>query len=201
MLFFDTKPYDAEWFNKTNDGSFEIRYFESKLNKDTALLASGSDAVVAFVNDTLDRAVIQTLYNLDIHMAALRCAGFNNVDLKAAYEKVHITRVPEYSPFAVAEHAMALLLACNRKIHKAYTRIRENNFSISGLIGVDLHGKTIGVIGAGKIGRAFIDICNGFGMNVLAYDRSLLKTQKSAMWNWMNYIKIRHDFIALPPYA
>lgn len=170
LAFFDTKPYDSEWFGKVNDYGYEIKYFETKLNKDTVPLAFGCDAACAFVNDTLDEVVIHALCDMGIHMVAMRCAGYNNVDLKAAYGKVHIARVPDYSPYAVAEHAAALMLSCNRKIHKAYTRIRENNFAIAGLMGMDLNGKTVGVIGTGKIGQVFIKICRGMGMRVLAYD-------------------------------
>jgi D-lactate dehydrogenase len=170
IAFFDTKPYDSEWFNRVNDFGYEFKYFETKLNCDTVPLAAGCDAACAFVNDTLDADVLAALDKMGIHMVAMRCAGYNNVDLQAAYGKVHITRVPDYSPYAVAEHAAALMLSCNRKIHKAYTRIRENNFSITGLMGMDLHGKTVGIIGTGKIGRVFIDICKGLQMHVLAYD-------------------------------
>lgn len=147
-----------------------IKYFESKLNIDTASLARGSDAVCVFVNDTVDAEVIEALHEYGIRILALRCAGFNNVDFKAAFNKLHVVRVPAYSPYAVAEHAMALLLAVNRKVHRAYNRTRDFNFNINGLTGFDLHGKTVGVIGTGKIGRVFIDICKGFGMNVIAYD-------------------------------
>jgi D-lactate dehydrogenase len=171
LAFFDAKPHDIEWFDRMNEKyGFEIKYFESKLNNDTALLAKGSDAIVAFVNDSLDAKTLECLYSQGIRLAALRSAGYNNVDFKAAYEKVHIVRVPEYSPHAVAEHAAALMLAINRKIHKAYIRVRESNFSITGLMGFDLYGKTVGVIGTGRIGRVFADICKGFGMRVLAYD-------------------------------
>ena len=134
-------------------------------------LAAGYDCVCVFVNDTVNAAVAEKLYQGGTRMIALRCAGFNNVDTRACFGKIHVFRVPAYSPYAVAEHAMALLLTINRKIHKAYNRTREFNFSLAGLTGFDLHGKTVGVIGTGKIGRIFADICKGFGMNVLAYDK------------------------------
>lgn len=171
IAFFDTKPYDKIWFTPLGEQhGYQFKYFEHKLNEDTAGLAAGYDGIIAFVNDTLDKNVIETLYQNGITLAAMRCAGYNNVDFKAAYGKVHILRVPAYSPYAVAEHAMAMLLTINRKIHKAYNRTRDYNFTLNGLTGFDLHGKTAGVIGTGKIGRVFIDICKGFGMKVVAYD-------------------------------
>lgn len=148
-----------------------FKYFETKLNADTVDLAQGYDGVCAFVNDTVDAAVIDRLAELGVKMLALRCAGFNNVDMKHAFGKLHVFRVPAYSPYAVAEHTMALLLTSIRRIHKAYIRSRDFNFSLAGLTGFDLHGKTVGVIGTGRIGRVFIDICRGFGMKVLAYDK------------------------------
>ena len=172
VAFFDAKEYDRPSFEKYSRGSgISIKYFETKLNADTAELAAGFDAVCAFVNDVIDAAVIDKLTELGIGTVALRCAGFNNVDMKHAYGRVHVLRVPAYSPYAVAEHAMALLLTSIRRIHKAYIRSRDFNFSLVGLTGFDLHGKTVGVIGTGKIGRVFIDICRGFGMRVLAYDK------------------------------
>ena len=172
IAFFDAKPYDREWFDKANqqNNNYEIRYLESKLTPSTVQLAAGSDAVCAFVNDTLDAEVIDRLYDMGVRVIAMRCAGYSNVDFKAAYGKINIVRVPAYSPYAVAEHAMGLLLDVNRKLHRAYNRTRDFNFSLVGLTGVDLHGKTVGVIGTGKIGRTFIDICRGFGMRVIAYD-------------------------------
>ncbi|MBN1778537.1 MAG: 2-hydroxyacid dehydrogenase [Clostridiales bacterium] len=169
IAFFDAKPYDREWFDRQNT-KYDIRYLETRLTKDTAQLAAGCDAVVAFVNDNLDAEVIDMLYNLGIRVIAMRCAGYSNVDFKAAYGKINVVRVPAYSPYAVAEHAVGLLLTVNRKLQRAYNRTRDFNFSITGLTGVDLHGRTAGVIGTGKIGRAFIDICKGLGMRVLAYD-------------------------------
>jgi len=171
ICFFDTKPYDKIYFDMFKDKfGFEIDYFEPKLNADTAIMARGYEVVVAFVNDTIDAKTIDILYNEGVRLIAMRCAGYNNIDFKAAYNKIHVVRVPAYSPYAVAEHAMALLLTLNRKIHRAYNRTKEHNFSLNGLTGFDLYGKTMGVIGTGKIGRVFVDICKGFGMKVLAYD-------------------------------
>lgn len=169
IAFFDTKDYDKIWFNKFND-KYKITYFEEKLNSNTARLSKGFDAVCAFVNDDINSDVINTLYENNVKLIVMRSAGYSNVDFKEAYNKINILRVPAYSPHAVAEHAITLALTINRKIHKAYNRTREFNFSLNGLLGMDFYGKTVGVIGTGKIGRAFIDICNGFGMKVIAYD-------------------------------
>lgn len=170
VAFFDTKQYDREWFDRLNK-SFEIKYFEEKLNPENADLAVGFDGVIAFVNDTINSKTIRILAENGVKVLAMRCAGYNNINFKAAHEyDLSVMRVPVYSPYAVAEHAMTLLLALNRKIHKAYNRTRDFNFSISGLTGFDLNGKTIGVIGTGKIGQIFIRICRGFGMRVIAYD-------------------------------
>lgn len=172
VAFFDTKPYDKPSFDRYGEQhGITFKYFETKLNADTVDLANGYDAVCAFVNDTVDATVIDRLNEMGIRVLALRSAGFNNVDMKYAYGKLHVLRVPTYSPYAVAEHAMALLLTSIRRIHKAYIRSRDFNFSLSGLTGFDLHGKTVGIVGTGKIGRVFIDICRGFGMKVLAYDK------------------------------
>lgn len=170
IAFYDTKPYDKEWFEKKKPEGFEVIYIETKLNDVTAKLAAGCEAVVAFVNDTINAEVVDELYENGVRILAMRCAGYNNVDMKHAYGKIHVVRVPAYSPYSVAEHAMGLLLCLNRKLHKAYNRTRENNFTLSGLTGFDLYGKTVGVIGTGKIGKIFIQICKGFGMQVLAYD-------------------------------
>ncbi len=172
IAFFDTKPYDKPYFDKYGEKyGIDFKYYETKLNEDTVELAQGYDAVCVFVNDTVNGEVIDRLAEMGVTVVALRCAGFNNVDMKQAYGKLHVLRVPAYSPYAVAEHAMAMLLTSIRRIHKAYIRSRDFNFSLSGLTGFDLHGKTVGVIGTGKIGRVFIDICRGFGMSVLAYDK------------------------------
>ncbi len=172
VAFFDTKPYDKPSFEKYGaENGIKFKFFETKLNEDTAELAHGYDAVCAFVNDTVDAAVIDILSDMGVKAVAMRCAGFNNVDLKHAQGRIHVMRVPAYSPYAVAEHAMALLLTSIRRIHKAYIRSRDFNFSLNNLTGFDLHGKTVGVVGTGRIGRVFIDICRGFGMRVLAYDK------------------------------
>lgn len=169
IAFFDTASYDKKWFNTLNK-DFEIKYFKNKLCPDTAIMSVGYDAVVAFVNDTINEEVINTLYNGGVGLIAMRCAGYNNVDVKAACGKIRISRVPAYSPRSVAEHAAALLLSLARKTHKAYQRTRDHNFNIEGLCGFDLYGKTVGIVGAGRIGVAFAEICRGFGMRVLAYD-------------------------------
>ncbi|MBR2466263.1 MAG: 2-hydroxyacid dehydrogenase [Clostridia bacterium] len=172
FAFFDAKPYDKPSFEKYGgENGIKFKYFETKLNEDTVELAAGYDGVCVFVNDTVNAAVIDRLYEMGVKVVALRCAGFNNVDMKHAFGRVHVLRVPAYSPYAVAEHTMAMLLTSIRRIHKAYIRTRDFNFSLAGMTGFDLHGKTVGVIGTGRIGRVFIDICRGFGMKVLAYDK------------------------------
>ncbi|MBQ9413573.1 MAG: 2-hydroxyacid dehydrogenase [Clostridia bacterium] len=172
VAFFDTKPYDKAAFEPCAAAhGLQVTYFDTKLTEDTAALAEGCDAVCVFVNDTVNAAVIDKLYALGVKLIALRSAGYNNVDVRHAFGKVHVVHVPAYSPYAVAEHAMAMLLTSVRRIHKAYNRTREFNFSLNGLTGFDFHGKTVGVIGTGKIGRIFIDICRGFGMRVLAFDK------------------------------
>ncbi len=171
IAFFDTKPYDKEIFESINKkNGYEIKYFKFHLNVDNAILANGYDVVIAFVNDTIDKNTIEKLHSFGIKLIALRCAGFNNVDLKAAKDKIKVVRVPAYSPHAIAEHTVALMLTLNRKIHRAYFRTREANFTLNGLMGFDLYGKTVGVIGTGKIGKELIKILSGFGMNILAYD-------------------------------
>ena len=172
IAFFDAKPYDKPSFEQYGkEHGIIFKYFETKLNEDTVELANGFDGVCVFVNDTVNAAVIDRLCEMGVHAVALRCAGFNNVDMKHAFGKIHVLRVPAYSPYAVAEHTMAMLLTSIRRIHKAYIRTRDFNFSLTGMTGFDLHGKTVGVIGTGRIGRVFIDICRGFGMRVLAYDK------------------------------
>lgn len=170
IAFYDAKPYDRLWFDNLNNSRYKFKYLEYKLNADTVQFAKGCDGAVAFVNDDINKEVIDTLYSMGVKILAMRCAGYNNIDFKAAFGKLHVARVPSYSPNAVAEHTMALLLTLNRKIHKAYNRTRDYNFSLNGLTGFDLYGKTIGIIGTGKIGQVFIDICKGFGMNIIAYD-------------------------------
>ncbi len=170
IAMFDSKQYDIDSFDALKNEDIKIKYFETKLTEDTAYLAKGYDAVIVFVNDTVNSAVIDILQSLDVKLVALRCAGFNNVNLKYASGKIKVIHVPAYSPEAVAEHAMGMLLTSVRRIHKAYIRSKDFNFSLNGLTGFNLHGKTIGVIGTGKIGKAFVNICKGFGMKVLAYD-------------------------------
>lgn len=169
IAFFDAKPYDKEWFDKINK-KYEIVYYESRLRPESARLAEGCTAVCAFVNDVINAKTIDALVGLGVKVLLMRCAGFNNIALAAAKDRLKILRVPAYSPYAVAEHAMGMILALNRKIPRAYIRTRDFNFSLVGLTGFDLHGKTAGIIGTGKIGRAFMDICRGFGMNILAHD-------------------------------
>ena len=172
IAFFDAKPYDKPSFDRFGaENGIRFKYFETKLNEDTVELASGFDGVCVFVNDSVNATVIDRLCQFGVKVVALRCAGFNNVDMKYAFGRIHVLRVPAYSPYAVAEHTMAMLLTSIRRIHKAYIRTRDFNFSLSGMTGFDLHGKTVGVVGTGRIGRAFIDICRGFGMRVLAYDK------------------------------
>ena len=172
IAFFDAKSYDKPSFDRyTAEEGIDIKYFETKLNEDTVYLAKGYDAVCVFVNDDVNVNVINSLHDMGVRVLALRCAGFNNIDIKQAYGKIHVLRVPAYSPYAVAEHAMALLLTSIRRIHKAYIRSRDFNFSLNNLTGFDLYGKTVGVIGTGKIGKVFVNICRGFGMKVLAYDK------------------------------
>lgn len=170
IAFFDAKPYDKEWFDKYNK-DYEIRYYDGRLRPANAKLAEGCKAVCAFVNDVVNEKTIDILSKLNVEVILMRCAGYNNVAVEEAKKRgIKVLRVPAYSPYAVAEHTMGLILALNRKIPRAYIRTRDFNFSLNGLTGFDLHGKTAGVIGTGKIGRVFIDICKGFGMEVLAFD-------------------------------
>ena len=172
LAFFDAKSYDMPGFDRyAAEIGWEIKYFDIRLNEDTAALATGFDAVCAFVNDTINANVVNELCDWGVKCLVMRCAGYNNVDLKACEGRLPVFRVPAYSPYAVAEHAMALLLTINRRTHKAYNRTREFNFSLQGLAGFDLHGKTVGIVGTGKIGQVFAKICDGFGMNILAYDK------------------------------
>ena len=172
IAFFDAKEYDiASFKNADRSERFNVTFYETRLSLDTVRLAQGADVVCVFVNDDVNHDVIDALVEMKVKLIALRCAGYNNVDVEYAYQKIHIVRVPAYSPYAVAEHAMALLLTSIRRIHKAYIRTKDFNFSLNGLTGFDLHGKTVGIVGTGKIGRIFIDICRGFGMNVIAYDK------------------------------
>lgn len=201
IVFFDTKLYDREYFEKINRKyNFDITYVDNHLTTETVSLTKGFNAICVFVNDILDRKVILSLFKNNIKLIALRSAGYNNVDLKAVYEKIHIVRVPAYSPQAVAEHAVALMLSLNRKIHRAYYRVRDNNFSINGLMGFNMYGKTAGIIGTGKIGKAAIEILKGFGMNILAYD--IYPDRKCAREKGFRYVKLntlysKSDIISL----
>lgn len=172
ITFFSTKPYDKEFFTRENEKfGFELEYYETHLGPHIVNVIDTTDAVCVFVNDKVNAEVIATLATKGVKVIALRCAGFNNVDLEAA--KAHgikVCRVPAYSPEAVAEHAVAMLLTLNRKTHKAYNRVREQNFSLNGLLGFDVYGKTVGVIGTGNIGKAFIKIMLGFGCKIVAFD-------------------------------
>lgn len=172
-VLFSTKPYDRKFFEATASGfSHELRFLEPRLTKETVELAQGFAAVCVFVNDDLDAQVLEALASQGTQVVALRCAGFNNVDLKAATERgIHVVRVPAYSPYAVAEHTACLIMALNRNIHRAYSRVRDGNFSLNGLLGFDLHGRTVGVIGTGEIGTTFAKIMLGFGCQVLGYDK------------------------------
>lgn len=173
ILFYGTKNYDEQFFQKLlpQYPGIEIKFLEENIHTETALLAKGYDAICAFVNADLKGAVIEELHHQGVRLILMRCAGYNNVDLKTAQKYgIKVLRVPGYSPEAVAEHAMALVLTANRHTHKAYIKCRENNFALSGLMGVNLYQKTAGIIGTGKIGQAMARICKGFGMRVIAYD-------------------------------
>ncbi len=171
IAFFDTKPYDRDFFKQVNENyNFDITFYKEHLVPENVILSKGFDAICIFVNDIANEEVINKLHEYGIKLIALRSAGFNNVDFKAAYNKVHVMRVPAYSPHAIAEHTVALMLSLNRKIHRAYFRTRDSNFSLNGLLGFDMYQKTAGIIGTGKIGKTLAYILRGFGMNVLTYD-------------------------------
>lgn len=189
IAFFDTKEYDKKLFDEYNkDYGYNITYFESKLNRETAPLSRGFDVVCIFVNDVVDSETIKILKDCNVKLIALRCAGFNNVDMKNMDNGIKVVRVPAYSPYAVAEHAVALLLSIDRKIYKAYQRTKKYNFTLNGLLGFDIHGKTVGVIGTGKIGKVFIKIMKGFGANILAYD--VYKDLESAKELGYQYVEL-----------
>lgn len=171
LAVFDTKPYDQAMFENLNANyGFEIEYFKEHMDRNNAILASGFDAVCIFVNAVVDAKVIDKLCSYGVKLIALRCAGFNNVDVAAAVGRIKIVRVPEYSPHAIAEHTLALMLSLNRRIHRAFLRTRDSNFSLNGFLGFDMNQKTVGVIGTGRIGRTVIGVLKGLGMNVLGYD-------------------------------
>lgn len=194
--FYDTKPYDTEYFDLINKRyGFDIKYIEGRLNEDTVRLSEGCDAVCAFVSDDVSAQVIDELVKNKVRLIAMRCAGYNNVDVKYAQGKIEVVHVPAYSPYAVAEHAMAMLLTLNRRTHKAFLRTRDFNFTLNGLIGFDLFGKTVGIIGTGKIGNVFIDICKGFGMKILAYD--IYKSNPYAEYVELDELFKRSDIISL----
>lgn len=193
VAFFSTQVYDKTFFELHNFGfDFALEYYETSLNEKTVNLLVGVDAVCVFVNDQINRSVIQVLSQKGIKIIALRCAGFNNVDVEAAKEfNIKIVRVPAYSPYAVAEHAVAMIMTLNRKTHKAYNRVREQNFSLNGLLGFDLHGKTVGVIGTGNIGQVFSKIMSGFGCPVLAYD---IHPNEALISNGVRYVSLAEIF-------
>ena len=189
IAFFGAKPYDIDSFDKINERyGFDIRYYKGHLNVNNVVLTQGVDAVCIFVNDMADAAVIDALVANGVKLLALRCAGFNNVDLNAARGKLPVVRVPAYSPYAVAEYTLALMLSLNRKIHRAYWRTRDGNFSLNGLIGFDMHGKTAGIIGTGKIAKILIHILKGLGMRVLAND--LYPDEKFAKEEGITYVSL-----------
>ena len=201
-VVFDTKPYDRESLQRaSSNGEIEWRFMDWRLSAETAASASGARAVCIFVNDRADRACLEALASSGVEHVTLRCAGFNGVDLAAAKELgLSVTRVPAYSPYAVAEHTVALLLALNRKIPRASNRVRDLNFSLNGLVGFDLHAKTAGIFGTGKIGRVAAQILRGFGMKVLAFDHShRLSGRRTAAWNtptrrrWPANAKLSHS--------
>ena len=180
IAFFEAKPYDLEYFNASNGAfGFQISYFKERLTKETVSLAEGHDVVCVFVNNKITAEIIEEICKRGVKLIALRSAGYNHVDLKAAHGKIKVVYVPRYSPYSVAEFGVGMMLCLNRKIHHAYLRTRENNFTISGLIGFDMHGKTAGVIGCGKIGSVMVQILQGFGMRVIGYDIDRMLVEKA----------------------
>lgn len=200
LAVFGTKRWVREGFSRDIPPSIEVKFLESNLNEETAALAEGFDAVCVFVNDVVNAGVVHRLADLGVGTIALRCAGFNNVDLAAVKERgITVCRVPAYSPYAVAEHAMGLILSLNRRYHRAHNRVREGNFSLDGLLGFDVHGKTVGVIGTGRIGRIFIDVVSGFGVKILAFDTVLDDSvrQQGAEYVTLEELYRRSDIISL----
>lgn len=192
IAFFDAKPYDIESFNKENT-AFEIQFFKNHLEPENISLVQGYEIICLFVNDQVTAPMMAQLKKYGVKLIALRCAGYNNIDLKAATEQqIRVVRVPAYSPHAVAEHALALMLTLNRKTHKAYNRTRDNNFTIGGLLGFDMAGKTVGIIGTGQIGKVLIKILNGFDMKVLAYD--VVQDEKAAQALNFKYVPLETLF-------
>lgn len=171
IAFFDAKSYDLGSFEEIlRDPNFKITFYQERLLPETSSLTKGFHAVCVFVNDIINKEVIDVLERNGIMLIAIRATGYNNIDIKAAYNRIHVVRVPEYSPYAIAEHTVALMLALNRKIHRAYYRVRDNNFTLNGLLGFDMFDKNVGIIGVGRIGKVMINILKGFGMRILAYD-------------------------------
>lgn len=195
IAFFDTKPYDRRFFEEANRNpkfGFDIEFYETRLTPASAAIARGAQVVCAFVNDDLSAETVKKLHEYGVKLIAMRCAGYNNVNLPAALDRIRVVRVPEYSPYAVAEYTMGLLLTLNRNLHRAYCRVRENNFSINGFIGFDLHGKTVGVVGTGKIGMTFVEVLQGFGVKILAYD--LYPKEEEAKRLNMEYVSLEELF-------
>ena len=201
IVFFDAKPYDKDFFNAANKKyRYDIRYFQSRLSENNVIVTQDSDVICPFVNDIINKKIADELYDNGITLIALRSAGYNNVDLKAVFGRIHVVRVPAYSPNAVAEHAVALMLSLNRKIHRAYYRTRDSNFNINGLLGFDMAGKTAGIIGTGKIGVLVARILRGFDMKVIAYDKFPdKKNEKKYGFSYvdLNTLYKRSDIITL----
>lgn len=171
IAFFDTKPYDMDSFEPVlKQKGYEYSFFKEHLTKETVILTKGFNVVCLFVNDMVNKDMVDILMANGVKLIALRCAGYNNIELEAVYSRLHVVRVPAYSPYAVAEHAAAMMMTLNRKTHKAYNRTQDSNFTLSGLMGFDMYGKTAGVIGTGQIGKIMINILKGFGMKILAFD-------------------------------
>ncbi len=200
VLFYDAKPYDVDSFEAQlkNYPEVEIEFLDTDINPKTARLAGGFDAICAFVSSDLSKDTLKSLHEAGVHKILMRCAGFNNIDLDVARELGFIIlRVPSYSPEAVAEHAMALAMSVNRRIHKEYIKVRENNFSLVGLEGLNLYGKTAGIVGTGKIGTAMARICNGFGMKVIAYDKYPNKELSFVEYKELDDVLRESDLISL----
>ncbi|MCD7931868.1 MAG: 2-hydroxyacid dehydrogenase [Tannerellaceae bacterium] len=201
IAFFGAKEYDKRSFNSVNERfGYEIKYYQGHLNINNVIFAQGADVVCIFVNDQADREVIDCLAGFGVKLLALRCTGFNNVDLKAAAGKLPVVRVPAYSPYAVAEYTLALMLSLNRKIHRAYSRTRDGNFSLNGLMGFDMHGKTVGIIGTGKIAKILIRILKGLGMHILAHDiypDEEFASQEQIKYTTLNELYKKSDLISL----
>src|SRR6266568_304956 len=200
VAIFSAKKYDREFLSAANASRHELRFFEPHLHEETAGLATGFEAVCVFVNDQVNAAVLARLQSLGVRLVALRCAGYNNVDLAAATKHgISVVRVPAYSPYAVAEHTIALMLALNRKLHRGYNRVREGNFALDGLLGFDMHGKTVGIVGTGKIGAVVAQILTGFGCPILAFDPSPNATCRSLGVRYvkLNELLAQSDVISL----